>query len=170
MPKTHTSLIHRILGKTELILPHVVMLETIYPHLEPPWTEKRWEVENLGESREIVKSKIQQQTEDERGKKSLCDVHQQIAYPGNGGGGAAVATGYLEISHAYGPVEGVSNYKMEAMAIMIAMVKFRQVADAHPNKYNSLAIFSDSQAALNLLAQPLDMKTLQYLARFLLRT
>lgn len=56
------------------------------------------------------------------------------------------------------------------MAIMIAMVKFRQVADAHPNKYNSLAIFSDSQAALNLLAQPLDMKTLQYLARFLLRT
>lgn len=103
-------------------------------------------------------------------KKAYVMFTNRLHIPGTGGGGAAVATGYLEISHAYGPVEGVSNYKMEAMAIMIAMVKFRQVADAHPNKYNSLAIFSDSQAALNLLAQPLDMKTLQYLARFLLRT
>lgn len=49
-------------------------------------------------------------------------------------------------------------------------MKFKQLTQTHPAKYNSLALFSDSQAALDLLAKPMIPKTLQYLARFLTRT
>lgn len=35
------------------------------------------------------------------------------------------------------------------------------------NRYDSLAVFSDSQAALELFANPIRPRTLQYLARFL---
>lgn len=83
------------------------------------------------------------------------------------GGGAAVASDELTSGHAYGPVAGISNYEMEAVALMIAMVKFRQLTNLNPNKYEALAIFSDSQAALDLFASPMTPRTLQYLTKFL---
>lgn len=86
------------------------------------------------------------------------------------GSGAAIALSNKTYGQAYGPMEGILNYEMETMAMMIAMVKFKQPTDLHPNRFNSLAIFSDSQAALDLMAEPMAPKTLQYLARFLLRT
>lgn len=59
---------------------------------------------------------------------------------------------------------------METMALMIALVQFRQITDNEPDKFTSLAIFSDSQAALDLLAKPMKPKTLQYLSRFVLKS
>lgn len=66
-------------------------------------------------------------------------------------------------------MEGISNYEMETIALMIALVQFKSITNSHPNKFKSLEIFSDIQAALDLLAKPLQPKSLQNLTRFLLR-
>lgn len=86
------------------------------------------------------------------------------------GGGAAIATSTTTAAHAYGPTEGISNYEMEGMAIMIALIQFRKIMEDNADQYKALAIFSDSQAALELFANPMKPKTLQYLARFLRRS
>lgn len=59
---------------------------------------------------------------------------------------------------------------MESMAILIALVQFRQIIATNPTKFNALTIFSDSQAALELFSNPTQPRTLQYLSRFLRRS
>lgn len=149
--------------------PHEAVSETIYPFPEPPWVEPHWEIENVGEKREDVKTKIATQVEAEQ-QRGACVVFTDGSYIPKVGSGAAIAMTNRTYGQAYGPLEGISNYETETMALMITMVKFKQITDTHPNKFKSLAIFSDIQASLNLMAKPMTPKTLQYLARFLLRT
>lgn len=168
-PTTHLSPIHRLLHQTDLILPSSSSFETIYPYPDPPWVEPRWVVENIGVPREEVKAIIVSQIEEEK-KCGACVIFTDGSFIPDVGGGAAIAMEGKTASNAYGPNEGISNYEMEAMAIMIALVHFRHLISTHPDKFTLLAIFSDSQTALDLFSKPLQPKTLQYLAHFLLRS
>lgn len=168
-PATNLSPIHRILRGADLLSPTTHLIETIYPYPDPPWAEPRWEVENVGCRSKDVKEKIQSQIEDEK-MRGACVVFTNGSYIPEVGGGAAIATEDRATGHAYGPLQGISNYEMETMALMIALFHFRQIVEESPHKFSALAIFSDSQAALDLLANPLQPKSLQYLTRFLLRS
>lgn len=86
------------------------------------------------------------------------------------GAGAAIALDQHTAKCAYGPLEGISNYEMETVAFILAMTKFKHLIDTDPECFTSLAVFSDSQAALELIAKPMRPSTLQYLARYVLRT
>lgn len=86
------------------------------------------------------------------------------------GAGAAIALDEHTARCAYGPLEGISNYEMETAAFILAMTKFKHLIDTDPDRFTSLAVFSDSQAALDLIARPMRPSTLQYLARYVLRT
>lgn len=114
------------------------------------------------------KGKKKSQVEDEKNK-DACVIFTDGSFIPDIGGGAAIATEGRIASHAYGPVEGISNYEMETIALMIALVQFKSITNSHPNKFKSLEIFSDIQEALDLLAKPLQPKSLQNLTRFLLR-
>lgn len=72
------------------------------------------------------------------------------------GGGAAITLN-TETKHlTSGPANGISNYEMEAMALSIALNHFVDKVDTDKAPINNiLAIFSDSQAALNLMNKPL---------------
>lgn len=145
------------------------LLETIHPYPEPPWTEPKWTVENVGCTRDEAKKQVLSQIAEETAQ-GACVIFTDGSYIPDVGGGAAIATKGKVAGHAYGPIEGISNYEMEAMALMIALVQFKYFTDDPSNTFRSLAIFSDSQAALNLLANPVKPQSLQYLARFLLRS
>lgn len=168
-PSSHQSPIHRLLRKTDLLLPQDHLLETIYPYPEPPWAAPRWVVGNVGCTRDEVKDRIQAQIDEEK-EGGACVMFTDGSFIPDKGAGAAVATTERVASHAYGPLTGISNYEMETMALMIALVQFKLITDESPNRFSALAIFSDSQAALDLMAKPLQPKSLQYLTRFLLRS
>lgn len=125
-------------------------------------------MENVGENRDEVKNQIATQIREEKDR-GACVTFTDGSFIPKVGGGAAIAFDNRTAGHAYGPIKGISNYEMEGMAIMIALVQFKRFTDDNPDNFTSLAIFSDSQAALDLLARPLQPRTLQYLARFLLR-
>lgn len=169
VPTTHRSPIHKVLRKTDLLLTSESPLETILPYPEPPWREPRWKVENAGDRREDVKQRIISQVDNKKEQQTYVIFTDGSYIPGIGGG-AAIAMEDHMLSHAYGPVDGISNYEMEAMACMIAMVRFKHVIDTNPDRFKALSIFSDSQAALDLLAKPIQPKTLQYISRFLLKS
>lgn len=168
-PGPHQSPIQRLLQKTDLFLPPSYLLETIHPYPDPPWLGPRWEVENVGNKRDEVKTRIPEQIKEEKAR-GACVMVTDGSFIPDVGGGAAMAMEGLTAGHSYGPIEGISNYEMETMALMIALVQFRRIADESPNTYRSLAIFSDSQAALDLMTNPLRPTSLQYLARFLRRS
>lgn len=71
---------------------------------------------------------------------------------------------------AYGPLEGISNYKIETTALMMASVQFNQMTSKSSDCFTSLDIFKNNQAAPDLLAKPLQTDSLQYLSWFLLRS
>lgn len=99
----------------------------------------------------------------------MCYIHQRFLIPDVGAGAAIELDKHTE-KCPYGPIEGISNYEMETLAFMLAMTKFSQLIGANPDSFTSLAIFSDSQAALDLIAKPMRPTTVQYLARYVVRT
>lgn len=169
IPNTHLSPIQQLIRRTDLILPGTNVLETIYPYPEPPWTSPRWEVENKDVKRDEAIERIPDQVELEK-KEGACVIFTDGSYIPQVGAGAAIALDQHAAGHAYGPLEGVSNYEMETMAFILAMTKFKQLIDRDPDRFKALAIFSDSQAALNLITKPMHPTTLQYLTRYVLRT
>lgn len=168
-PRTLLSPMHRILRKTDMLLPTDMILETIYPYPDPPWQEPGWEVSNVDEKREIVKEKIPDQIVMERDK-GACVIFTNGSFIPSVGGGAAAAMEEGTASMAYGPTIGISNYEMEVMGLIMGLMTYSTIVDLHPNKFKAVALFSDSQAALGLLANPLQPQSLQYLARTLRKT
>lgn len=112
---------------------------------------------------------IKNQIEDERSK-GACVIFTDRLYIPDTGSGAAIALEDQTARCSYGPLERISNYEMETMVFMLAMTKFKSLIDIDPDCLTSLAIFSDSQAALDLIARPMRPVTLQYLARYVIRT
>ncbi|KAG0147598.1 hypothetical protein CROQUDRAFT_460022 [Cronartium quercuum f. sp. fusiforme G11] len=166
LPNAHKSPLHGILRNSDMVLPTTTTPETIYPCPDPPWTEQLWEIKNKGGQREKVKKDILKQVESEKEKGACIALIDGSFTPENGGGEAAVLDDIVA-SQAYGPREGISHYERETMALMIAIAMFTTMIIRDLREFKSLAIFSDSQAALELLANPLQPRTLQYLARFL---
>lgn len=165
-PRSFLSPIHRIIRRADIVLPTENTFETIYPYPTPPWSEPKGEVMNIGEKQELVKERIPQQMKTEKDK-GACIIFTDGSYIPSVGGGAAAAMAGNVASRAYGPIEGLSNFEMEAMGLMLGLVTYNILSTNHPAKYNSLALFSDSQAALALLTDPLQPTSLQYLARSL---
>lgn len=165
-PQKLLSPIHRILRKADMMLPTNMNIETIQPYPEFPWVEPRWAIENKGEKRDVVKKRIPKQIADEKAN-GACIIFTDGSFIPEIGGGAAAAMEEGTTSQAYGPMKGISNYETEAMALILGLLKYRTIITDQPSKYASLAIFSDSQAALELLANPVQPKTLQYLAKML---
>lgn len=163
-PRRLLSPIHRILKKADIYPLHDVRVETIYPYPEPPWCSPTLEVMNKGGKREEVKERIMNQVEEEK-TKGACVIFTDGAYMPNVGGGAAAALDGGVIQQKYGPTEGISNYKMVAMALILALLTFSTILTTTPTKYKSIAIFSDSQSALELLANPAQPKLLQYIKK-----
>lgn len=73
----------------------------------------------------------------ERSRKA-CIMFTDGSFIPNIGGGAAVTTRELTAAHAFGPAEGISNYKMETMAIMMSLSQFKQLSDKYPNRYQQI--------------------------------
>lgn len=167
-PRTLMSPIYQILRRTDIFLPTETTCETIFPYPEPPWSEPRWEVMNLGEKRELIKEKIPQQIEEEK-TNGTCVIFTDGSYMPDVGGGAAAAFDGGETGQTYGPTEGISNFEMEVMGLVLGFIAFNILITNDSNKFNKIALFSDSQAALDLLTSPLQPKSLQYLAKTLRR-
>lgn len=165
-PQKLLSPIHRLLRQDDLFSFVNRKLETIHPYPDPPWNGPMWEITNIGEKRETVTGKVPHQMEEEK-RKGACVIFTDGSHIPDVGGGAAAAMEEGTIKLNYGPVEGISNFETEAMALMLGIVRFTALLTDYPDKYESLAIFSDSQAALELLANPAQPRSLQYIAKLL---
>lgn len=119
---------------------------------------------NKGEKRETVKDIVPQQVEEEQSR-GACVVFTDGSYMQETGGGAAAAMEEGVIKQKYGPSKGISNYEMEAMALILGLLTFSTLLSGNPNRYRSIAIFSDSQAALELFTNPAQPSSLQYIKR-----
>lgn len=58
IPATHLSPIHRLLHRTDILLPSPNAFKTIDPYPDPPWVGPRWVVENVGVARDEAKEAI----------------------------------------------------------------------------------------------------------------
>lgn len=78
------------------------------------------------------------------------------------GEGAAIAL-KTEVEYAaYGPLNGISNYEMEAMAQSLALNHYIDALETDQASTNrTVSIFSDRQSALDLMNNPLTMNTAQ---------
>lgn len=168
VPRNLLSPVHRILRKNDMYLPKTERLETIHPYPESPWCEPKWEVMNKGEDRKRVKEKILEKVAEEQ-LAGACIVFTDGSYIPEVGGGAAAVVDDDVIKQSYKSLKGISNYEMEAMALMLGLLRFSAKLTENPNKYKAIAIFSDSQAALDLYTNPIQPKTLQYIAKLLQR-
>lgn len=84
----HQSSIHRLLRKTDMILPFDNKLEMIHPYPDPPWAEPKWEIENIGDKREVAKEKIPHQLINKEKKRDLVVFTDGSFTQGVGGGGS----------------------------------------------------------------------------------
>lgn len=161
-PDRHQDSIHQLIGREHLLLTDGTKLETITPYPTEPWTAPYGHIENLGLTKDDAVQVVKTQVIEETNQGSLV-VFTDGSYIPTVGGGAAIATETTEESKTFGPVEGISNYEMEAMALSIALNHYIDHIEANtspPN--NTLALFSDSQAALHLLNKPPQHAPLQY--------
>lgn len=86
----------------------------------------------------------------------------------NKGGGAAIALMDFVQSETFGPPDGISNYEMESMALIMTLNHYIDLIDTNETPANkTLTVFSDSQTALQLLNNPLTPRTAQYLGSHL---
>lgn len=143
-PRTLLSPMHRILRKADLLLPVENPFETIYPFPDPPWREPWGEVMNVHEKREVVKKRIPEQVESEK-RNNACVIFTDGSFIPDVGGGAAAAMEEGVASHAYGPTEGISNFEMEVMGLILGLMTYTLLITNQPGRFKALALFSNSQ-------------------------
>lgn len=122
---------------------------------------------NKGLDKDTAALEVSRQVQEESEQGSMI-IFTDGSFIQDVGGGAAIALTTDTRSKAFGPVTGITNYKMEIMALSIALNYYIDaIEDDNTPTNNTLAIFSDSQAALHLLNSPLTMGTAQYLGKHL---
>lgn len=142
-------------------------LETIEPYPTPPWETPLGEIENLGLEKESAAQKIKLQVKEETAQGSMI-IFTDGSHLQETGGGAAIALQTEAKYSSYVPPNGISNYKMEAIAQSIALNYSIEAIGTNKAPINStFAVFSDSQSALHLMNNPMMMKPVQYIARHL---
>lgn len=161
-PTKHPDPIHQLIGRSHLTLRDGSQLETIHPYPSAPWIQPYAVIENLGLPKDEAVQVVKAQVDDETDLGSLI-IFTDGSFVPEIGGGAAIASNDIVESKSFGPPEGISNYEMEAMALSIALNHYidRIETDTTPRN-NTLALFSDSQAALHLLNNPPQYASLQY--------
>ncbi|KAG0144143.1 hypothetical protein CROQUDRAFT_108667 [Cronartium quercuum f. sp. fusiforme G11] len=107
-----------------------------------PWSEPCSEIGNVELNREEVKKTVLEQVQQEDDKGALVMLTDG-SFIERKGSGAAYATELETFRESLGPMDGISNYEAEAIA---------------------LAIFYDNQAALHLVNNPTKQGTAQYIA------
>lgn len=166
-PKTHLDSIHLLIGKENLLTFSKNELEIIEPYPTPPWDTPLGEIQNLGIKKDKAVEEVLSQVVEETSQGSMV-VFTDGSYVQETGGGAAMTTTTSVESEAFGPVDGVTNYEMELMALSLALNHYIDHIETNTSPVNkTLAIFSNSQAALQLMINPLVMGTAQYLGQHL---
>lgn len=143
------------------------LFETIDPYPTPPWDTPLGDIMNIGLDKDKAVEEVLTQVKEENDQGSVV-IFTDGSFLQDKGGGAAIALTEFTESEVFGPTTGISNYEMEAMAISMALNHYIDLieTDKAPSN-NTLAMFSDSQAALQLLNNPLTMQTAQYLGSHL---
>lgn len=162
-PRSHPDSMHTLIGKDLLLMKDGNQLETIEPYPTPPWDTPLGTIGNVGIDKDSAVAEVLKQVQEETDQGSVV-IFTDGSFLQDKGGGASIALTTFTESEAFGPPNGISNYEMESMALSMALNHYVNLieTDSTPDN-NTLAIFSDSQAALQLLNNPLTMQTAQYL-------
>ncbi|MBW0539136.1 hypothetical protein O181_078851 [Austropuccinia psidii MF-1] len=155
----------KILGPSDrLCIQHTTPSETRTPHTLPPWAIPLQRAENLGISKEKAALKIKTQIQDEVMNDSLILFTDGSLTEGQKAR-AAVYAPYedLELRVHLGQGKNITKYEAELTAICYAAVTAHTMLHATPTRRNKVAIFSDSQAALNTIRKPNKKCKAQYL-------
>lgn len=167
LPKTHQDPIHILIGKTHLLMTTGNELETIEPFPTPPWDTPLGDIKNLGLDKETAAVEVLSQVKEETNRGSMV-IFTDGSFIQEVGGGAAIALTDDARHKAFGPMAGITNYEMEIMVLSLALNYYIDAIENNTTPINNtLAIFSDSQSALQIMTNPLTMKTAQYLGRHL---
>lgn len=118
-PDKHQDSIHQLLGQQHLIFENGTKLETIKPYPAEPWKTPYSTIENLGVPKDDAVQVVKEQIVKETDQGSLI-IFTDGSYLPTMGGRAAIASQEWVGSKTFGPVEGISNYEMEAMALSLA--------------------------------------------------
>lgn len=136
--------------------------ETIFPYPTPPWHSSIGETHNLELSRDDTIKIIPSQIEDETNLGSTLIFTDGSVIPETGSGAAAV-TEESSLAKSIGPLDEVTPDDAEAVGLALALKIYHTSTDpSGPN--HRLAIFSDSQTAINLLHKQPQARSNQYLA------
>lgn len=166
-PTKHQDSIHQLIGRSQLLMTDGNKLETILPYPSEPWTEPHTEIENLGLTKDEAVEVVREQITDETNQGSLVIFTDGSYIPEMGGGAAMVSTD-TTTNKSFGPEAGISNYEMEAMALSLALNHYIDKIETDSTPGNTtMALFSDSQAALHLLNNPPQYAPLQYFSTHL---
>lgn len=161
-PVKHQDPIHQLIGRAHLLMTDGVKLETIHPYPSEPWVEPHTTIENIGLTKDEAMPVVIEQVENETDQGSLV-IFTDGSFIPEMGGGAAMVTETATDSKAFGPAAGISNYEMEAMALSIALNHYIDKIETDTVPLNkTVALFSDSQAALHLLNNPPRQAPIQY--------
>lgn len=167
LPRTHQDPIHLLIGRGTLLMTTGDHLETIEPFPTPPWDTPLGTINNIGLSKDEATVEVIRQHAEETAQGSMV-IFTDGSFLQDIGGGAAIALELETRNKAFGPINGITNYKMELMALSLALNYYIDAieTDTTPEN-NTLALFSDSQTALQVLNNPLSMRTAQYLGKHL---
>lgn len=167
LPRNHQDPIHQLIGRDNLLMLTGERLETIEPFPTPPWDTPLGTIKNLGLSKDEAAEEVLTQLKDETDQGSMV-IFTDGSFIQDIGGGAAIAFDKETRNKAFGPTKGITNYEMELMALSLALNHYIDNLEADNAPTNkTLALFSDSQTALQLLNDPLSMRTAQYLGKHL---
>lgn len=156
-----------LIGRAQLLMTTGSQLETIKPFLTPPWDTPLGEIKNLGLDKDTTALEVLSQVKEEMDQGSMI-IFTDGSFIQEVGGGAAIALTTDARSKAFGPMTGITNYEMEVMALSLALNYYIDAIEENTTpENNTLAIFSNSQSALQLMNNPLTMSTAQYLGKHL---
>lgn len=147
------------------MLPLGNAFETLEPYPAPPWEKPLGFVQNIGLNQEGAATVVMQQAAEEK-QDGACVMFTEGSFIPGIGGGAAVALEVGVTAAMFGPNDVISNHEMEGKALLMALrdAQDRLENPSFTDKYESLALFSDSQAELGLINNPPRQTTAQYIA------
>lgn len=166
--RAHKSPISSLVRLEDFEPLHTHPCEIIHPFPAPPWETPVGELMNIDLNRDEAMKRVPDQVAEEENKGALV-IFTDGSLCDKGGGSAAVSK--IESRSLSCTAEDITNNELELLAIGLAVAHFKdneRRAEGHV-KYTSLAVFSDSQIALQRTHDPLTPRAMQYLAKSIKR-
>ncbi|MBW0525591.1 hypothetical protein O181_065306 [Austropuccinia psidii MF-1] len=153
-----------MINKDFLRIQHTTPSETRTPHTLPPWEIPLQRAENLGIPKKKAALKIKTQLQGKVMNDSLILFTDGSLTEGQKAG-VTVYAPYkdLELRVHLGQGKNMTNYEAELTEIWYAAATAHTMLHATPSRRNKVAIFSDSQAALNAIRKPNEKCKAQHL-------